>query len=138
MLTSRLLPTDTRSLLRELADYDQMARWPSPAYVEKQASSYDRKSIRPNQPGWFANADASQYIRTEQTQGRNENVMLDADGPGAIVRFWLTTFKRHGNLRIYVDNQDTPILTIPAGPCPTTMKQPSKSSTKATTPKAPK
>lgn len=107
-------PVDTRSLLREIADYDQMARWPSPAYTEKQASSYDRKSISPNQPGWFANADASQYIRTEQTHGRTENVMLDADGPGAIVRFWLTTFKRHGNLRIYLDNHDSPIVTIPA------------------------
>lgn len=103
-----------RSLLREMVDYGTMARWPSPAYTEKQASSYDRKSVSPNQPGWFANADFSQYIRTETNSGRKEMVMMDADGPGAIVRFWLTTFKRHGNLRIYFDNHPEPALTIPA------------------------
>ncbi|NNU33880.1 hypothetical protein HK413_06500 [Mucilaginibacter sp. S1162] len=39
-------------------------------YEEHQASSYDRHSISPDQPGWFANADASQYIRTETVDGR--------------------------------------------------------------------
>ncbi|MGN6181529.1 MAG: DUF2961 domain-containing protein, partial [Mucilaginibacter sp.] len=103
-----------RSLLTEMVNYDEMARWPSIAYIEKQASSYDRASIAPGKPGWFANADASQYISTELVNGRKENVMLDANGPGAVVRFWITTFKRHGNLRIYLDNNYKPVLTIPA------------------------
>ncbi|MES2807703.1 MAG: glycoside hydrolase family 172 protein, partial [Bacteroidota bacterium] len=46
--------------------------------------------------------------------GRKENVMLDVDGPGAIVRFWLTTFKRAGNIRIYFDGDTEPEITIPA------------------------
>jgi len=105
---------DTRSLLKEIISYDAVAKWPQPEYTEKQASSYDRASIAPGKPGWFANGDASQYIRTDTVAGRVEKVMLDADGPGAVVRFWLTTFKRHGNLRIYLDGQKSPILTIPA------------------------
>lgn len=106
--------TDMRSLLKEMTDYSAMAKWPQPAYTEMQASSYDRASISPGMPGWFANADASQYIRTEVNNGRQEHVMMDADGPGTIVRFWLTTFRRNGNLRIYLDNGKKPALTIPA------------------------
>lgn len=105
---------DVRSLLNEMVSLDAAARWPSPEYVEKQASSYDRASVSPNTAGWYANADASQYIRTDTIQDRLEHVMLDADGPGAIVRFWLTTFKRHGNLRIYLDGAPEPALLIPA------------------------
>lgn len=105
---------DMRSLLREMVDYNAMAKWPQHEYAEKQASSYDRKSIAPGKPGWFANGDASQYIRTETNGGRTEHVMMDADGPGAVVRFWLTTFKRNGTLRVYFDNQTEPTVTIPA------------------------
>jgi hypothetical protein len=101
------------SLLKELASYESVARWPSPYFDVLQASSYDRKSVSPEQQGWFANADFSQFIRTEVIEGRKEHVMLDADGPGAIVRFWLTTFKREGNIRIYFDDNKLPVLTIP-------------------------
>src|SRR3954470_5510986 len=96
------------SLLQEMINYETVAQWPQPSYALKQASSYDRKSVSADKPGWFANADASQYIRVEEKHGHRENVMLDADGPGAIVRFWLTTFKRNGIIRIYFDGQEQP------------------------------
>jgi hypothetical protein len=102
------------SLLQEMINYETVARWAQPAYTLKQASSYDRKSVSPDKPGWFANADASQYIRVEEKQGHKENVMLDADGPGAVVRFWLTTFKRNGIIRIYFDGQNQAGIEIPA------------------------
>ncbi len=104
----------TASLLKQLTDPESIVKWPDPFYRELQASSYDRRSILPDQPMWFANNDASQYIRTEEMEGRKENVMLDVDGPGAIIRFWLTTFKREGTLRIYFDGRATPEITIPA------------------------
>src|ERR1700761_8586893 len=107
-------PVDARSLLEEMISYETMAQWPDPVYVEKQASSYDRASVSPATPGWFANADASQYLRTDTISDHLEHVMLDTDGPGAIVRFWLTTFNRHGNLRIYLDGSREPTITIPA------------------------
>jgi len=48
-----------QSLLDELIDFDAVARWPSPAYTCRQASSYDRATVAPDKPGWFANNDRS-------------------------------------------------------------------------------
>lgn len=102
----------TGTLLSEMINRDQLAEFPSPEYSTKQFSSYDRKSIGPDKPGWFANADRSQFIRTEKNKGRREFVMFDADGPGAIVRFWVTVAMYEGNglLRIYLDNNPDPVL----------------------------
>ncbi len=103
------------SLIEEMIDYDAVARWPQPEFTCKQASSYDRKRVAPDKPDWFANHDQGQYIREENNDGRKENVMLDADGPGCIVRFWLTAGKsRNGTLRIYLDGAPTPTLVFPA------------------------
>jgi hypothetical protein len=102
------------SLLHEQTDNSAVAKWPDPYYKELQASSYDRKSIKPGKSGWFANDDRSQYIRTEMVDGHQEMVMMEADGPGAIVRFWLTTFKRNGKIRIYFDGNKIPAISVPA------------------------
>jgi len=103
------------SLLEEMTNYDAVARWPEPEFTCKQASSYDRASVAPDKPGWFANQDYSQLIRVEDTAGRRERVMMDVDGPGAVVRFWLTTnARREGKLRVYLDGGDTPALEFPA------------------------
>lgn len=104
----------TATLLTEITDPSAITKWPNPFYQELQASSYDRKSVSPDQPGWFANADASKFIRIENNGNRKEYVMMDAEGPGAVIRFWLTTFKREGTLRVYFDNQTEPEITIPS------------------------
>jgi hypothetical protein len=57
---------------------------------------------------WFANGDAGQYIRVEERDGRTEGVMLDADGPGAIVRIW--SANPAGNLRVYIDGDSDPAI----------------------------
>src|SRR6202012_298341 len=86
-----------------------------PEFTFKQASSYDRAEVAPDKPGWFANNDQNQFIRTETNQDRCEKVMLDTDGPGTLVRFWLTTNKnKKGTLRIYLDGAAKPVLTFPA------------------------
>lgn len=102
----------TGSLLLEMIDRENIAEFPNPSFTLKQFSSYDRKSINPDQPGWFANADRSQFIRKEINQGRREFVLFDAAGPGAIVRFWVTVAMYEGNgmLRIYIDNNPEPEL----------------------------
>ncbi|MCX6929108.1 MAG: DUF2961 domain-containing protein [Verrucomicrobia bacterium] len=103
------------SLLGEITDYGAIARWPQPEFNCKQASSYDRATVAPDKPGWFANNDQNQFIRTEENQGRKERVMLNADGPGCIVRFWLTTDQnKKGTLRIYLDSAAQPALVFPA------------------------
>ena len=97
------------SLLREMVDRDALARWPAPAYTCKQFSSYDRRSKSP-QENWFANADAGQFLREEQNAGRTEWVLMDTEGPGAIVRFWSANPDGAGTVRIYLDGSETPAI----------------------------
>jgi hypothetical protein len=101
------------SLLLEMADREALARFPSPEYTCRQFSSYDRATIAPDKPGWFANWDRSMFIRTETNSGRKEYVMMDTDGPGVIVRFWMTFAGENcgkGILRIYLDNNAVPTV----------------------------
>lgn len=105
------------SLLKEMIDRDALARLPYPAYVTKQFSSYDRKSIDPEKAGWYSNDDWSMFIRTECHDGRTEHVMMDTEGPGAIVRFWMTFAGPtcgKGILRIYIDDNTSPVIEAPA------------------------
>jgi hypothetical protein len=103
-----------QSLLAEMIDFDAVARWPAPAYTCRQASSYDRAKVAPDKPGWFANGDHSKFIRVETARGRREHVMMDAEGPGCVVRFWLTTNERKkGALRVYLDGAEAPAVEFP-------------------------
>ncbi|MDR0352770.1 MAG: DUF2961 domain-containing protein [Opitutaceae bacterium] len=102
------------SLLREMTDRDERARFPAPAFTCAQASSYDRATVAPGQPGWFANSDRSMFLRVEHERGRREFVMFDAAGPGAIVRFWMTFSGPNcgrGTLRIYIDGAAEPAVS---------------------------
>lgn len=109
-------PTITfSSLLDEMVDRDSAARFPNPAYRCLQASSYDRASVSPDQPEtWWANNDRSFFLREEEIDGRKEWVMLDADGPGCIVRIWITARNACGTLRVYVDGSDEPVIAAEA------------------------
>jgi hypothetical protein len=100
-------PITTESLLDEMTDLATMARFPSPGYTCRQFSSYDRASKSPTQD-WFANNDCGQYLRVEDKAGHQEYVMMDAEGPGAIVRIW--SANPAGNLRIYLDGSDRPVI----------------------------
>jgi len=102
-------PVSLRSLLPELTDLSRLAEYPDPPFTCKQFSSYDRASKSAEDPnGWFANGDCGQYLRDEKNGDRTEFVMMDTDGPGAIVRIW--SANPEGTLRIYVDGQAAPAL----------------------------
>lgn len=103
-------PVTTASLLSEMADLAGMAEFPSPAYTCKQFSSYDRASKSPAED-WFANGDCGKYLRVEEHAGRKEYVMMDAAGPGAIVRIW--SANPAGTLRIYLDGDEQPVIESP-------------------------
>jgi len=80
-------------------------------FVHKQFSSYNRASVSPLDSGWFANQDMSHFLRVEDNHGRREFVMLDADGPGVIVRWWMTFYKaQNGIIRVYIDDDPVPAL----------------------------
>ena len=101
------------SLLHEMTDRETLAEYPSPTYSCKQLSSYDRASVNPNQKSWFANWDRSMFLRMETINGRKEYVLMDAEGPGAIVRMWMTFSGENsgrGILRIYLDDYSTPVI----------------------------
>jgi hypothetical protein len=103
-------PITLQSLLHEMVDRDAQARWPSPEYRCKEFTSYDRRSVSPDKPGWFANVDQGNYLRVEENQGRKEWAMMDADGPGAIVCFFKATTDPTANVRIYLDRNATPVI----------------------------
>ncbi len=101
------------SLLEEMTDRQGLTLYPEPAYSVRQFSSYDRRSIAPDQDGWFANGDYTQFVREEENEGRREFVLFDTDGPGAIVRYWMTfagAGASVGTLRVYIDNQPDPVI----------------------------
>ena len=101
------------SMLQEIVKRDILPRYPEPFYITRQFSSYDRESVARDEPGWFANSDRSMFIREDTINGRREYVMMDTEGPGAIVRFWMTFAGPGaglGTLRIYFDHEDEPAI----------------------------
>lgn len=110
------------SLLREMVDRDAVARFPESNFRLKQASSYNRASVSPDDSvGWFVNKDFnsnendSNFIRIEEINGQKEWVLMDHKGPGAIVRTWMP-FRNPNNpdteniLKIYLDGSTEPVL----------------------------
>jgi hypothetical protein len=108
-------PVSLQSLLGEMIDRDRIAKLPLPEYTCKQFSSYDRESTGVDKADtWFANGDAGKFIRVEKNdkfEGGEEFVMMEAEGPGAIVRFW--SANPTGTVRFYIDGSSEPALTAP-------------------------
>ena len=97
-------------LLQEMVDMERLSVPPVPGLECDQQSSYDRASTAPDRPDWFANGDAGQFIRREEHDGRTEYVMAEMKGPGAILRLWSANPDGGGNVRIYIDDLETPAL----------------------------
>lgn len=107
MLLSFLLVSNqivtTESLVGEV---DELARHPwirlaltsEQNFVSAESTSHDRS----NKP--FANDDWGKFIRTE----RNEKVMADLKGPGAVTRIW--SANPTGTIRFYFDGQENPAI----------------------------
>jgi len=107
------------TLLREMTDPTALARLPEPAYHSLQASSYNRASVRRDQPGWFADGDGTGFLREETNGGAREWVLMEHDGPGCLTRLWTPFFyqdlgERVGpNVRVYLDGASEPVLDEP-------------------------
>lgn len=114
---SEPLPAITfQSLLQEMGDHPSVTYWPIQEYKSLQASSYNRASVAPDQPGWFADSDGVNWIREEINGGKKEYVIMEHDGPGCITRMWTPFFyynfnNRTGpNVKIYLDGNKTPVI----------------------------
>ena len=106
------------TLLHEMGDLDHLARLPTARFAAGQAASTDRRSRRPEDgASWFANDDfvtdtLANLVRVETgPAGGKRYVLLDAAGPGAVVRIWSAT--PTGTLRMYVDDDPQPALEAP-------------------------
>ena len=97
---------NVNTLLPEMTSLETLARRPKYAYKAMQASSYDRKSVAPDKPDWFANDDWGQYIRDEVNNGRKEHVMADIQGAGVVTRVW--SANPAGTIRFYFDGSTQP------------------------------
>jgi hypothetical protein len=102
------------TLLDEMVSVEESARYPDIPYQCLQVSSYDRSSISPDTPGWFANNDGFGIERTDTINGRIEKVIFDEPGPGVITRIWITTIDKRGTWRFYFDGQPEAGFIIPA------------------------
>jgi hypothetical protein len=101
-----------------MIDRDTPARWPQPEYICRQDGSWDRRSKTASDPkGWFANGDNMESMgaaaRWVTLQGRNECILLDVDGPGAVVRFWSGGAPPKGKVRFYLDGAEDPAIEAP-------------------------
>jgi len=112
------------SLLQEMVDRESLARFPVTDFRLKQESSYNRASKSPDEAtGWFTNKDFNtsnrpedqNFIRIEENNGQREWVLMDREGPGAIVRSWIP-FLSHDKpdtdiiIRVYLDGATEPVL----------------------------
>ncbi len=110
-------------LLNEMVDRDSVARYPEQNFRLKQQSSYNRASKTPDEPkGWFTNQDFNargdkrhNYIRKEELDGKTVWVLMDHEGPGAIVRTWMPWHNQKNpgsdiTMKIYLDGSDEPAI----------------------------
>lgn len=104
-------------LLEEMTDRDSITRFPSPVFRTLQASSYNRESVSPDKPGWFADSDGEGFIRTEEIEGKPYWVIMEDDGPGCIVKIWAVCFYygmdnvTGGNVKIFLDGNPEPAIS---------------------------
>jgi hypothetical protein len=101
-----------KSLLKEMVDFENLARRPEPFFTEATASSYDRESHKGGE-AWFANGDVGQYVRSETNGGRREQVLADLKGPGTITRFWSANPGTRAVTRFYFDGETRPRFQLP-------------------------
>jgi hypothetical protein len=117
-----------QTMLNEMIDRESIAQYPAPDFRLRQQSSYHRDSVTPaDTAGWFANTDRGHFIRTEENSGRQEWVLMDHTGAGAMTRSWMPdpritpmvlSGRRPapddlGTLRVYLDGNPEPALEGP-------------------------
>ncbi len=100
----------TGSLFEEMIDLARLTYFPEPYYKVVQFSSYDRRSLSPQGPGWFANSDGfggepvpnfEQVLQPYSPGNPGQYLICNVKGPGAVVRTWSAAIA--GQLEVYID-----------------------------------
>jgi hypothetical protein len=104
------------ALLDEMTNLKRLAELPDQSYRTIQFSSYDRRSVNPSLPGWFANEDGfgnepipgfEQVLKEPDANGIGEYLICDVKEPAVLVRLWTAGFT--GRIRFYLDDISTPV-----------------------------
>lgn len=95
-------------LLAEMTDGFSVCEYPATACRAMMTSSHDRRSVSPEEDSWYANDDGFGYEYMLDVDGREEKVLFDAEGPGAVMRIWITTLNPKSVLRFYFDGHQEP------------------------------
>ena len=72
-------PITTASLLDEMVSYDVVTGYPAVNYRAAQVSSYDRRTVSPHEPGWFANDDGAGFERFAAVSKRYSSMKKDPE-----------------------------------------------------------
>jgi len=103
----------TATLLREMIDLERLANQSSNNYRTLQFTSYDRRSLQPDKPFWFANSDGfggepipgfEKILKEPDEDGIGEYLICDVNGPGAIVKLW--TARISGKVKLLIDGKE--------------------------------
>jgi hypothetical protein len=107
---------DFCTLIDEMTNFHRLADLPLHRYKSVQFSSFDRRSVSPNEPGWFGNADGfggepipnfQEVIVEPDEAGQGQYLICDVQQPGTVLRLW--TAGINGNVRVFVDDMDAPL-----------------------------
>ena len=63
------VPVTVETLLEEMTDRTRIAEYPATDFRCMQCSSYNRKAVARDKPGWFANADSSFFYGHQSEEG---------------------------------------------------------------------
>ena len=96
------------SMIQQMGSRPTIASYPGPGFVGGQA---DSKDPRTRTRYFYADNDGGNFLRDQTTNGKNEHVMLDVSGPGAITRLVVLgpSFAGH-TIRYYLDGSTTPAI----------------------------
>lgn len=105
-------PLDLAGLWTQLTDEDRLWQPAGPGETIVVASSRDRRSDQgPEVPDdWFADEDAGRFVRVDLRDQRPEYVLVDTEGPGALVRLWVA--QPSGRLSFYLDGAEDPAWQV--------------------------
>ena len=101
-------------VVNRMTDLQRLSKLPAEGEKSGMFSSYDRRSKYDEDANeyihWAANDDGltPQYIRKEG----EDMVLVEMEGPGAIVRVWSASPAR-GHIKVYIDGNEEPAIDLP-------------------------
>jgi hypothetical protein len=99
------------SLLNEMCDPASLAYWPVQGWKNLQASALNTDAR--HNAGEFGPKAIGHFVRIEEKAGgKREWVLMEHEGPGAIVRMWAPNMAKDAIFRVYFDGSNEPGIEV--------------------------